>query len=240
MPVPGGCNHPCSQKSDRPLIFTYFFVGLCMAYWAKTPRWLKKCFPKELIWDMPADTEPTIYLTFDDGPHPIATPYVLALLEAHRATATFFCIGKNVVLYPDIYQQAIEKGHTVGNHTHNHLNGWKTDNHTYLKNILKAKQHINSLSFRPPYGRIKLSQAKKLYKANDAWRIYMWDILSCDYDMTLTPEQCVRNVLDHIEPGAIIVFHDSEKAWPRMKYALPKVLDYCKEQNWKVKCLPKH
>lgn len=209
-------------------------------YWVKTPKWIKKFFPKELVWDIPQNDQPTVYITFDDGPHPVATPFALQQLETYNATATFFCIGKNVLLHPEIYEEIKQKGHTIGNHTHNHLNGWKTPTHTYLRNIITARKHIDSHLFRPPYGRIKLSQARKLYKAHTAWTIYMWDVLSGDFDREITPQKCLENVLSHIEPGSIIVFHDSEKAWDRMSFALPRVLAYCRQQGWQVQGLPKH
>jgi peptidoglycan/xylan/chitin deacetylase (PgdA/CDA1 family) len=209
-----------------------------MTYWVKTPRWLKRLFPKEMIWSMPPCNTPTVYITFDDGPHPTATPFAMAQLEEFDAKATFFCIGKNVVAYPGIYEELLKKGHATGNHTHNHVNGWKTDNSIYIDNILKAKQFISGLAFRPPYGRIRLSQAKWLLRSEPGWKIYMWDVLSCDFDINLTPERCLDNVLSNIEPGSIVVFHDSEKAWERMSFTLPKVLAYCKQQNWELSALP--
>lgn len=188
---------------------------------------------------MPPGEQPTVYLTFDDGPHPTATPFVLQQLQQYGAKATFFCIGKNVVEQPEIYRQILDAGHTVGNHTHNHLNGWKNDQLTYLRNIWQAAKHINSHNFRPPYGRITLSQARKLHLRRPQWKIYMWDVLSADFDQEITAEQCADNVMKNIEPGSIVVFHDSEKAWERMSIALPLVLEYCKTQNWKLEALPK-
>src|SRR5690606_6356728 len=178
---------------------------------------------------------PAVYLTFDDGPHPTATPYVLQQLEAYNAKATFFCIGKNVVAHPDIYRQVLEAGHTVGNHTHNHLNGWKHERIAYLRNVLEAARHIDSHLFRPPYGRITLGQARQLHYRRPQWSIYMWDVLSADFDRSITAEQCADNVIKHIEPGSIVVFHDSEKAWDRMHAALPQVLAYCQAQGWQLK-----
>ncbi len=210
-----------------------------VSYWVKTPQWLKKFFPKEMIWDMPVYDEPAVYITFDDGPHPIATPFALQQLAKYDAFATFFCVGNNVANHPELYRQVLDSGHTTGNHTYDHLNGWKTDNSEYLKNIIRAKGYINSKLFRPPYGRIRLSQARKLYRSHMGWKIYMWDILSGDFDKTISPQQCLEHVLAHIKPGSIIVFHDSEKAWDRMSFALPHVLEHCRQQNWKVAALPK-
>jgi peptidoglycan/xylan/chitin deacetylase (PgdA/CDA1 family) len=206
-------------------------------YWVTTPEWLKWIFPKGLLWKMPPQEHPTVYLTFDDGPHPTATPFILAQLAQYDAHATFFCIGKNVALYPEVYKQLTEKGHRVANHTHNHLNGWRTDDKTYLENIATAAEHINSNLFRPPYGRIKSSQARLLQQANPAYTICMWTVLSGDFDPEITPEKCLDNVLKNIQPGAIIVFHDSDKAWPRMSHALPEVLAYCKERGWRMEAL---
>lgn len=195
-------------------------------------------FPKELIWRMPQAEKPTIYLTFDDGPHPTITPFVLEQLATYNAQATFFCIGKNVQNHPEVYERVIAAGHAVGNHTQNHLNGWKTDSQDYLDNIQEAANHIYSRIFRPPYGRIKLAQAKALYGQQHSWRIYMWDILSADFDTSITGKECLNHVLKHIAPGSIIVFHDSEKAWDRMSYALPRVLQFCKQKNWAMEALP--
>lgn len=187
---------------------------------------------------MPAGDAPVVYLTFDDGPHPTITPFVLQQLKQYDAKATFFCIGKNVVDHPGIYKQILEAQHTVGNHTHNHLNGWHTKTDAYITNVQQAARHINSRLFRPPYGRIKRSQAGRLLQAHPQWHIYMWDVLSGDFDTGITAERCTENVLNNIQPGSIVVFHDSEKAWPRMQHALPAVLAYCKQQNWQLKALP--
>jgi len=208
------------------------------SYWVKTPDWLPRLFPKEFIWKMPLSQEPTVYLTFDDGPHPEATCFALDQLKQYDAKATFFCIGKNVAAHPAIYQRMLDEGHVAGNHTNHHVNGWKTDNHTYISDIFQAGKHINSYNFRPPYGRVRMSQVRRLSKGRKPWKIYMWTILSGDFDIKLSPEECSANVIEHLEPGAIVVFHDSTKAWPRMRYALPLVLQFCKEKNWQVKALP--
>lgn len=209
-----------------------------VTYWVKTPQWLKKFFPKDIIWDMPVGSQPTVYLTFDDGPHPAATTFVLDQLAKYNAKATFFCVGENVVKHPDVYARLLAEGHVTGNHTYNHINGWNNQNFTYLKNIAQASHVIAPRIFRPPYGRIKISQAKKLLNATPAWKIYMWDVISGDFDKSITPEQCTRHVLDNIQPGSIIVFHDSEKAWDRMHICLPEVLAYCQSKGWAFKSLP--
>ncbi len=203
-----------------------------MAYWVKTPWWLKAYY-SQLVWQMP-NNDAAVYLTFDDGPHPSITPFVLDELKKNNAKATFFCIGKNVVTHPDVYQRIKEEGHTIANHTHNHLNGWNTNTEEYIKNIKLASKHIDSTLYRPPYGRIRVNQIKQL----SDFRIYMWDVLSADFDKKITPEQCLTNVTNNVKPGSIVVFHDSEKAWERMSYALPQVIKYCKQNNWTLKALP--
>jgi len=208
-----------------------------MAYWVRMPWWLRKLLPAELIWRMPETGKPAVYLTFDDGPHPAITPFVLEQLNQYDAKATFFCIGKNVVENPDVYRRIVDEGHAVGNHTQNHKNGWKTKTDEYLANIMEAAKHIDSRKFRPPYGRITRVQAHMLGKAREPWKIYMWDVLSADFDRKITPEKCLENVLFNLRPGSIVVFHDSEKANERMSYALPRVLAFCKEKGWEMKGL---
>ena len=208
------------------------------SYWVKTPWWLKRLFAKELVWKIPQEGAPTVYITFDDGPHPVATPFALAELEKHQAKATFFCVGNNVDKHPDIYEHMLNAGHAAGNHTQNHLNGWHTANKKYLGNILQASRQIISQGFRPPYGKITLTQVRILHRKWPGLKIFMWDVLSGDFDTAITPQQCAQNVIDNIEPGSIVVFHDSAKAWERMSYALPLVLDYCKQKNWQLAALP--
>lgn len=199
-------------------------------YLVKTPWWLR-LFYSGYIWRMP-NTDKTIYLTFDDGPHETATPFVLETLAKYQAKASFFCIGKNVRLNPHIYQRILAEGHAVGNHTEHHLNGWHTPSIEYLANIKKAEEVIQSNLFRPPYGRIRRSQAKELDK-----KIIMWDVLSGDFDLLLTPEGCLAYVIKHTEAGSIVVFHDSAKAFTKMQYALPKMLDYFTKQGFQFKAL---
>jgi len=208
-----------------------------MFYFVKTPGWLKKIYDS-YIWSIPA-SDKILYLTFDDGPHPEATPFVLKELKKYNVLATFFCIGKNVVAYPEIYKQIIQEGHTVGNHTYNHLNGWKTNNDDYLNDIALASNEIDSDLFRPPYGRITSYQAKKLkpvMKGKEP-KVIMWDVLSGDFDISCSPKQCLANVLFASVPGSIIVFHDSEKAFSRLEYTLPKILQYFSEKGYLFKAL---
>ncbi len=207
-------------------------------YWIKTPRWLPFLFPKQFIWRIPAEKKPVVYLTFDDGPHPEITLWVLETLKACEAKATFFCVGENVQQYPAVFEEIIRQRHAVGNHTMHHLNGWKTNIDAYLKDIEEAEKWIDSTLFRPPYGRISLKQARKMMGATPPHKIVMWDILSGDFDQKILPEICLQNVLKNIQPSSIIVFHDSEKAKRNMQYALPRVLQFCKDKNWELKALP--
>ncbi len=202
-----------------------------MNYFVKTPWWLKRLYAKRL-WSI--DTkEKDIYLTFDDGPHPSATPFVLDELRKYNAKATFFCIGHNVETHPGIYQRILNEGHRVGNHTQNHLNGWKTPVNTYIANISKAAEKIDSTLFRPPYGRMSSAQAKKLA----TYKIVMWDVLSGDFDESLSKEKCLANVINRSVPGSVIVFHDSEKAFPRLEYALPASLAFFSTNGYSFKSL---
>jgi peptidoglycan-N-acetylglucosamine deacetylase len=191
-------------------------------YLVKTPWLLKKLYPR-LIWNRSRKNQ-CIYVTFDDGPIPIVTPYVLNILKQYNAKATFFCIGDNVHKHPDLFEQVKNAGHAIGNHTWNHLKGWKTDDKTYLDNFLKADGVLHADLFRPPYGRIKKSQISLLKKMSHGLKIIMWDVLSGDFDINLKPETCLQNVLKHTENGSIIVFHDSLRAYDRLEYVLPRAL----------------
>lgn len=201
-------------------------------YFIKIPWLVKKVFP-DYIWQLPSAN--TVYLSFDDGPHPTITPWVLDELKKCNAQATFFCIGNNVEKYPDVYHKILNEGHAVGNHTYHHLNGWQTDNKIYLEDISKAADVLNSNLFRPPYGRIKHKQAKQLFRIMPNVKIIMWDVLSCDFDVSITPQQCLDNVVENVSAGSIIVFHDSEKAFNNLKIALPKTLEFLKEKGYQLK-----
>lgn len=195
-----------------------------MLYPVKIPWLIKKWVYPTYTWSLPAD-EKKIYLSFDDGPHPQATGFVLDILKQYNAKASFFCIGKNVEAFPEIYKRILLEGHAVGNHTHNHLNGWKTNDADYFNNIKQASQYIDSGMFRPPYGRITRFQAKHI-REKLGLRIIMWSVLSGDFDINISPTKCLQNVKKNAENGSIIVFHDSEKALERMRYALPELLNY--------------
>ena len=187
-------------------------------YFIKTPFWLRLIY-RSCIWRKSKEDR-VLYLSFDDGPHPEVTPFVLEQLAFYNAQASFFCIGKNVQLYPDIYAALTEANHTVGNHTQNHMNGWE-----------------NNL-FRPPYGRIRFAQIKALRSDPSLPQdIIMWDVLSGDFDTTISGDQCAQNVIQHAGPGSIIVFHDSAKSMDRLKVALPKVLSHFSKQGYQFKAL---
>jgi len=202
-----------------------------MFYLVKTPNWIRKIF-KASIWQLDK-TSKSIYLSFDDGPHPVITAFVLDELKKYGAKATFFCIGGNVVENPLLFDRIINEGHSVGNHTYDHLNGWKTSPADYLQNVAEAAKHINSDLFRPPYGRITAKQHKQLRSLARPFRVVMWTVLSGDFDVNITAEQCCNNVLKNAESGSVVVFHDSEKAYERLRFALPAVLEYFSEKGYK-------
>ncbi len=193
-----------------------------MFYFVKTPWWLRKFFP-ECTWEMEEGAK-KIYLSFDDGPHPHATPFVLEELAKYNARATFFCIGKNVIRQSSIYQQLITAGHATGNHTFDHLNGWKTGDDEYLRNVAMAGEVIQSGLFRPPYGRISKAQLRKIKNIPYGLKPIMWTVLSGDFDRNISEKKCLQNVIKNTTDGSIIVFHDSEKAFTKLRYVLPRVL----------------
>jgi peptidoglycan/xylan/chitin deacetylase (PgdA/CDA1 family) len=207
-----------------------------MFYLVKTPWILRKLYP-DCLWKVKTE-EKWLYLTFDDGPHPEVTPFVLDELAKYQAKATFFCIGKNVKDHFDTYRRIIEEGHRPGNHTFDHLNGWKVSDKKYIENIRKASLSIDSDIFRPPYGRITRFQISLLQNEPFARKIVMWDVLSGDFDESLSGERCYENVINHSGPGSVIVFHDSLKALPRLQYALPKILEYFSREGYQFHRIP--
>ncbi|MGB1231366.1 MAG: polysaccharide deacetylase family protein [Winogradskyella sp.] len=219
---------------------------------AKTPGFVKTLFPN-LVWTI-ATRKKEIYLTFDDGPTPKITEWVLEELKKHNAKATFFCIGNNIEKYPEIFKQIIDGKHSIGNHTHNHLKGWKHKTKTYINDVLKTEilidskyKQLNSKTtdltieqlkienwnlklFRPPYGKFKAKQSKQLQKLG--YKIIMWDVLSYDWDANVSKENCFKNSTSKTKEGSIIVFHDSVKASKNLKYTLPKVLEYYSKKGF--------
>lgn len=205
-----------------------------MKYFVKTPWWLKKIY-SSYLWSVKTKDK-VVYLSFDDGPHPVATPFVLDELKKYNAKAVFFCIGKNVIAYPEIYRRILDEGHSVGNHTQNHVNGWKTKDDVYLADVKEASKYIDTELFRPPYGRITSFQAKNIKQAlnKPAVKVVMWDVLSGDFDESIDGEQCLKNVVLHVTKGSVVVFHDSEKAMPRLKICLPGVLKFLENQGYRL------
>lgn len=201
-------------------------------YFVKTPTWIQRVL-NQITWRLPT-AEKVIYLTFDDGPIPEVTPWVLEVLAAFNAKATFFCIGDNIRKYPAIYQQLLEGKHQVGNHTFNHLNGWKTNNKTYFNNINKCSKQVDSTLFRPPYGKLKPTQTRQI---RQQYQIVLWDILSGDFDNTITSENCLNNVIQNATNGSIIVFHDSLKAEKHLRFVLPKVLEFYTKNGFQFRTL---
>lgn len=204
-------------------------------YLVKTPLLLKKLYPG-LTWNFNR-ADRCIYLTFDDGPIPIVTPFVLKTLKQYHAKATFFCIGDNVQKHPDVFEQVKADGHSIGNHTFNHLRGWATPTDEYTENFKKCDAQLNSPLFRPPYGRIKKEQIKALRTLKPDLKIIMWDVLSGDFDIKLNPEKCLRGVIKHTCNGSVVVFHDSLKAFPRLEYVLPLALEYWSKKGYEFKSM---
>ncbi|MBY0244999.1 MAG: polysaccharide deacetylase family protein [Sphingobacteriaceae bacterium] len=201
----------------------------------KAPLLLKWLYPN-LTWKG-AKGYKTIYLTFDDGPIPEITDFVLEQLKTYDSKATFFCIGDNIKKYPAIFENIKKEGHSIGNHTFNHLNGWQTNNKTYFENFNLCQNLMQSNLFRPPYGKIKRKQIKDLRNHHPNLKIVMWDVLSLDFIKNQSPEDCYQNVIKHAQDGSIVVFHDSVKSAEKIKYALPKVLSYFSKQGYQFKSL---
>jgi len=204
-------------------------------YLAYSPFWLRWLYPT-LTWHK-SRKEKYVYLTFDDGPIPVVTPYVLNTLKKYNCKATFFCIGSNIDKNPSILSDIIAEGHAVGNHTYNHLKGWKTRDSDYLYNVRKASLLTGTRLFRPPYGRIKKSQITEIRQHFPETEIVMWDVLSGDFDESISKDKCIENVIRHCRNGSIIVFHDSLKAFERLEYALPIVLENLSGRGFQFKTL---
>lgn len=196
------------------------------------PKYFQKLFPS-LEWHI-KEQEKCIYLTFDDGPHPVITQKVLEILTEFNAKATFFCVGENTIKYPEMFAKISSENHSKGNHTHNHLSGWATKKNDYINNVQAADKQINSGLFRPPYGRIKKSQRKSL---QTGFRIIMWDVLSCDYEKNLNRGKALKKIVKESGPGSIIVFHDSEKAGHNMLYLLPRYLEIMQQKGYIFKSI---
>lgn len=199
----------------------------------RLPSFLRWIYPNA-IWNLPSERK-VVYLTFDDGPTPVVTEKILTLLEDYQAKATFFCIGKNIEQHPELFKLVKVKGHHIGSHTYSHKNGWESNSTDYLTDYQKGRELASSNLFRPPYGRILLNPLQTIQKQD---KVIMWDILSKDYDASLTPETVLNNVLRNIKPGAIIVFHDSEKAKKNVIAVLPQLLQYLKQHGYSMEAIP--
>ncbi len=198
----------------------------------KTPLLIQHLFPA-FTWRVRTE-DPVLYLTFDDGPIPELTPWVLDLLHSFGAKASFFCVGENVKKHYEIFQRLVNEGHTVGNHTFNHLNGWSTPTKDYAANVEICAQWVPGNLFRPPYGALRPSQSAVLLKQ---YQIVMWDVLSYDFSTKLSTEDCLQNVVKNARPGSIIVFHDSLKAKANLQYALPRALEALARKGYRFEAL---
>jgi peptidoglycan/xylan/chitin deacetylase (PgdA/CDA1 family) len=203
-----------------------------MLFPRKTPRFVDALFP-HYCWRKPNQSQ-EIYLTFDDGPHPDITPWVLDLLDTFDAKATFFCVGENVERYPELYAELLKRGHQTGNHTQHHLNGWKNPAEAYVKDVLSCAQHVDSKLFRPPYGKLTRAQSRAL---NNNFTIVMWSMLSGDFNPRLNLTKALQKLNKGAEAGQIVVFHDSLKAAPQLRALLPPYLAYLRMQNYTLACL---
>jgi peptidoglycan/xylan/chitin deacetylase (PgdA/CDA1 family) len=201
----------------------------------KTPDFVKALFPN-FTWNINTKNK-ELYLTFDDGPTPEITNWVLSTLKDFNAKATFFCIGNNIEKHPDIYNNILSQGHSIGNHTYNHLKGWKHKTRHYTEDVKRTQLLINSnvKLFRPPYGKLKPRQSLQIQELG--YKIILWDVLSFDWDKAVSKEKCLKNVTSAANEGSIIVFHDSIKASQNLKYTLPKVLEYYSKKGYCFKSL---
>lgn len=206
-------------------------------YWVKSPKWLKHLFPK-YIWHYSPSSK-VIYLTFDDGPIPSSTHFILDYLKVYNAQATFFCIGENAKKHPKLMQRILKEKHSIGNHTQHHVNGWQTTTQNYIKDCLSAEETLapytrnNSKLFRPPYGKCTRKQQKALIEKG--YKILMWSVLSADFDNAISKEKCLENVLKNTSNGSIIILHDSLKTEEKVKYVLPKILEHFSKLGYSFK-----
>ncbi len=203
-------------------------------YLTKTPFILYRLYYPTGLWHVES-ADKDIYLTFDDGPVPEVTPWVLDQLERYNAKATFFCVGDNVRKNPEIFAEIIRRGHNVGNHTFSHMNGWKANRLEYLHNVLKCKKHFETPLFRPPYGKISIIQ-RTLVKRY--FKVVYWSVLSGDFDSSITPQACLEKAITSTEKGSIVVFHDSLKAQKNLCFALPAFLKHFHEKGYEFKVIP--
>ncbi|MDR0509568.1 MAG: polysaccharide deacetylase family protein [Rikenellaceae bacterium] len=190
------------------------------------PKFVRRLAPS-IVWSIESDD--AVFLTFDDGPTPGVTEWALEQLAKYDARATFFCLGKNAELYPDLLRRIVEAGHKIGNHTYSHQKGWGMSNERYVEDVDFANQTLRTELFRPPYGQIKPLQAKIL--TGRCYKIVLWDVLSRDYSRYVSPRSCLRNVTKHVRAGSVVVFHDSAKSFRNLRYALPRTLEHIRKMG---------
>lgn len=203
---------------------------MIISMFIERPPLFYRIFYPGAVWRIKNGKEKTVYLTFDDGPIPEVTPWVLDVLDTYRIKATFFCVGDNVRKHPSLYRQILKKGHITGNHTFNHIQGWKHGTDYFIANTQKANSYIQSPFFRPPHGHILHSQFVLLKKKG--YKFIMWDVVTRDYSKYMTPEKVLNNVKKYVRNGSIIVFHDSLKAEKNLKYALPLAIEWLKGEGY--------
>ena len=204
-----------------------------MRYWVKTPTIFKRLFPK-IVWNF-SEKEQKVFLTFDDGPSTNVTDSILTILEQEKVRATFFCIGKNVKKNPELADKILKKGHSIGNHSMTHVNGWRTRKNSYLRNINEASEYINSNLFRPPFGRFNLYS---LYQILKKYKLVMWDVLSGDFDEKIEEKAVINNVIKNVANGSIIVFHDNNKSKEKTLSVLIKTIKKLKEKGFSFEAIP--
>jgi peptidoglycan/xylan/chitin deacetylase (PgdA/CDA1 family) len=203
-------------------------------FMVRPPLLARKILP-EAVWSLSSEIKPpSVYLTFDDGPDPSVTPFVLDCLRKHNAKATFFLLGKNAEQQPDMVRRILDEGHAIGNHGHSHLNGWTHSCSSYMADVQAAEKSISSKMYRPPYGRITWPQYRQLSKT---FKVVMWDVMSYDFHSRHDADRCVKNVLTNTRPGSIIVFHDNPKAFKNLLTALPRCLEEFEKKGWQCRAL---
>jgi peptidoglycan/xylan/chitin deacetylase (PgdA/CDA1 family) len=201
-------------------------------YFVKTPKIFQFLF-KDYIWETP-DPGQTIYITFDDGPHKEITPQVLEILDEYKAKATFFVLGENVEKHPGLIEQIKSRAHSIGSHTYSHLNGWKQPTTEYLKDIEQGNQTLKTRLFRPPFGKLKKSQAHQL---KNHYKLIYWTVMPGDFDKNISKEQCLARSINNTKEGTIIVFHENDKAKQNMLFTLPLFLKHFSEKGFAFKAI---
>lgn len=201
------------------------------AFLSRVPLLYRALFPGAR-WRIPALEGRSVYLTFDDGPIPEITPWVLEVLRSYGIKATFFCVGDNIRKHPELFTQILAEGHQVGNHTQHHIKALGKSTTAYMRDVLEAHRLIKSRYFRPPYGHLRFGQTREV---SHSFEIIMWDVLTRDYNAKLSPERVLENVKRYTRNGSIIVFHDSLKAERNIKYALPRAIEWLLAEGYEFR-----